>query len=208
MTQYNLKYFGQNVKGYREIYGWLPFQLARECRVGVKELAAVENGEVPSHLLAYRLANAFNVDLEELINPPESKKRKYSVEKKELETIDFDSIDKKLRDDFTKTVCILREIGFILGEGNKYGAHSVEIPPLTLNISYCPKRIGQKIDLSTAEDDLLDYFLNSADGDIIDHILNRKHRVPLGKNLKKVIKEYTENRNKKLGDLSWVDLNE
>jgi|GEM_PF-6307336 len=240
MNHDELKYFGKNVKEYRELYGWKPFQLGRQCLTSAQYILDVENGKCPDASLVCRISKIFNVSIDKLLAPPEKvvkvmsdkereqlesiaehfglnkeamlaprdKRIQNGVLKTPVESIDFELIDEKIKTDVAKTVCVLRELGFNVGIGSQYGAHSIDVYGLMLNISHSPKTVKQRKDPLAEEDNLIDYILNGASGDDIDKILNRKHRVPFGKDLKKILKNYTENRNEKLGDLSWVSLDE
>lgn len=242
---YDTGFFGQNVREYRKLYNWQPFQLARKCLTGTEFLLDIENGKAPDASLIWRISKVFNVSVDKLLAPPKKNVAKImSEEEKEhlefiaetfagpynlnkdailagprdsriqngvlktpLESIDFDLIDEKKRNDVAKTVYALRELGFSVGIGEKYGKHSVKIDQLTLNISHKPK-YRQMTDPPANEDDLMNYILNAASGEEMDYILNRKHRVKLNRETKEKIRKYCDKRGKELSDLSWVELNE
>jgi len=155
---------------------------------------------------------------------------------KRKETIDFDSIDEKLRGDFTKTVCALRQVGFDVGIGPQYKKNSVEAQYISMvrevdaqydrgfNVSQGTQHGSHSVEIpplklnygyfpKTREQEKLFYieddvlnFVLNADGETIDKILNRKNR-SIAKNIIEMILEHSRNR-KKLSDLSGVELNE
>lgn len=155
---------------------------------------------------------------------------------KRKETIDFDSIDEKLRGDFAKTVCALRQLGFDIGIGPQYEKGSTESQYISMvreldsqygrgfNVSQGAQYGAHSIEIpplklnycffpKTSQQEKLFYisddlldFVLNANGDVLDKILNRKNRT-ISKEIEEMILEHSRNR-KTLSDLSGVELNE
>lgn len=156
---------------------------------------------------------------------------------KRIETIDFNSIDEKLRGDFSKTVCALRQVGFDVGIGSQYKADSYETKALALT-QELDKKYGRKlpelglgaqygvhsVEISpltlnygyfpkTFQQETLFYISD----DLLDFVLNANGEVldkilnrknrTISKEIEEMILDHSRNR-KKLSDLSGVELNE
>lgn len=155
---------------------------------------------------------------------------------KRIETINFDSIDEKLRGDFAKTVCALRQLGFDIGIGPQYKENSVEAQYIGMvrkldaqydrgfnvsqgaqygvhSVEIPPLTLNYGFFPKTSQQEKLFYisddlldFVLNANGEVLDKILSRKNRT-ISKEIKEKILEHSRNR-KKLSDLSGVELNE